>query len=370
MKLKIYYHSGSYISHRRAAEANRAALAGCADDLALVDDPSQADLAVLHDEPQYFPELLRRDPALSALPLIGYCVWETDILPEAFRPGLELCRELWTCSEFSRNALLQAGKPVRVIPHVVRRLPPGKAALEKVSGLLRGRPERSFQSDRADSFLFYSILDGVNPRKNLPALLRAFYSLLETLEQNHKADTALLKASGTGPDIRLVVKQYRLNHDLSDFPNVVSLTEDFSAEEISALHSLCHCYVSPHRCEAWGLGLSEAMSFGKPVIATGYSGNLAFMRRDNSFLVDYTLNNIPPEACVPLPLFSPQMRWAEIDEDALAGQMRKVLRLRPLPGALARDISGICREFSPRSVSALMLSAIRDFCARHVIKKG
>ncbi len=374
--LKLYYYSGSYISHRRAAEANRAALAKCSDDLVLVDDPAQADLGILHDEPQHFPELLRQNPALAALPLIGYCVWETDLLPEAFRPGLALCRELWTCSEFSRSALLQSGKPVQVIPHIVKRLPPGKAALEKVSGLLRAgaaRPEFAGLAQGteqgpahgsepgADSFFFYSILDCVNPRKNLPSLLRAFYALLESLSPGNKREGA----TGAGPDIRLVIKQYRLNHDLSGFPRVISLTEDFSAEEISALHSLCHCYVSPHRCEAWGLGLSEAMGFGKPVIATGYSGNLTFMRPDNSFLVDYAVSHIPPEACALLPLFSPQMRWADIDEPALTRQMHKVLKLWPLPGGLARNISRICREFSPELVGAQMVQAIRGFRQRN-----
>lgn len=319
-----------------------------------MDDPAQADVGILHDEPQHFPELLRQIPALADLPLIGYCVWETELLPDAFKPGLELCRELWTCSEFSREALLQSGKPVQLIPHIIKRLPPGKAALEKIAALLQGGRE---------SFFFYSILDCVNPRKNLPALLRAFYALQETLGQRSNAGVPVA-------DIRLVIKQYRLNQDLSGLPGVLSLAEDFSAEEISALHSLCDCYVSPHRCEAWGLGLSEAMSFGKPVIATGYSGNLTFMRPDNSFLVDYAMSPIPEEVCAVLPLFSPRMHWADIDEKALTRQMHKVLKLRPVPGALARNISQVCREFSPQAVGAQMLRALKGFCQRHFVKEA
>ena len=34
-------------------------------------------------------------------------------------------------------------------------------------------------------------------------------------------------------------------------------------------------YVSLHRSEGFGLSLAEAMLLGKPVIATGYSGNLS-----------------------------------------------------------------------------------------------
>ena len=39
----------------------------------------------------------------------------------------------------------------------------------------------------------------------------------------------------------------------------------------------CDCYVSLHRSEGLGLTMAEAMYFGKPVIATAYSGNLDFM---------------------------------------------------------------------------------------------
>ncbi len=35
--------------------------------------------------------------------------------------------------------------------------------------------------------------------------------------------------------------------------------------------------------------MAEAMLLGKPVIATGYSGNVDFMTPENSYLVDYEL---------------------------------------------------------------------------------
>ena len=52
----------------------------------------------------------------------------------------------------------------------------------------------------------------------------------------------------------------------------------------------CDCYVSLHRSEGFGQTLAETMAIGKPVIATGYSGNLGFMTPDNSYLVDYTMD--------------------------------------------------------------------------------
>ena len=58
----------------------------------------------------------------------------------------------------------------------------------------------------------------------------------------------------------------------------------------------CDCYVSLHRSEGFGLTMAEAMYFGRPVIATGYSGNLDFMTEENSYLVPHTLVEIGPDA--------------------------------------------------------------------------
>ncbi len=62
----------------------------------------------------------------------------------------------------------------------------------------------------------------------------------------------------------------------------------------------CDCYVSLHRSEGLGLTMGEAMYFGKPVIATAYSGNLDFMTEANSYLVPHAMSRDRPR-CVALP---------------------------------------------------------------------
>ena len=58
---------------------------------------------------------------------------------------------------------------------------------------------------------------------------------------------------------------------------------------MAALFARADCYVSLHRAEGFGLTLAEAMALGKPVIATGFSGNTDFMTPANSYLVDWKL---------------------------------------------------------------------------------
>jgi len=62
---------------------------------------------------------------------------------------------------------------------------------------------------------------------------------------------------------------------------------------------------------------SEAL--GKPVLATGYSGNLEFMREGNSLLVDYRLVPVAPGEYT---VDDPRFVWAEPDIEAAARHMR------------------------------------------------
>jgi glycosyltransferase involved in cell wall biosynthesis len=86
------------------------------------------------------------------------------------------------------------------------------------------------------------------------------------------------------------------------------------------------------------------MALGKPVIATGYSGNLDFMTPENSYLVDYALGTVPP-GCEPYPVGA---HWAEADLDQAAALMRRVHEMpdeAARRGQLARE--HVLTQFSP-----------------------
>ena len=83
----------------------------------------------------------------------------------------------------------------------------------------------------------------------------------------------------------------------------------------------CDAYVSLRRAEGLGLHMAEAMALGKPVVATGYSGNLEFMDETNSWLVPYDLVAVP-DGCDPYPT---NAVWAEPDIDVAAHIMREIV---------------------------------------------
>jgi SAM-dependent methyltransferase len=162
-------------------------------------------------------------------------------------------------------------------------------------------------------FDFFSILE----RKNPIGLVRAF-------------ERAFRPREGPILVIKTINGHLRLNDfekvraAASDRPDIFIIDEYYSAEEKNSLLGLCDCYVSLHRSEGLGLTMAEAMGLERPVIATGYSGNLDFMTPDNSYLVDYVRGKVPAE-CDPYPQGSP---WAEPNLDQAAEYMRRVYRAR------------------------------------------
>jgi glycosyltransferase involved in cell wall biosynthesis len=143
-------------------------------------------------------------------------------------------------------------------------------------------------------------------------------------------------------------------------PDIEVVDRYLDAADQRALIASCDAYVSLHRAEGFGYTMAEAMLAGRPVIATGYSGNLEFMDEANSFLVGYEPAAIP-ERGDPYPAGS---TWAEPDLDEAAALMRLVVdnpaRARAVGERARHDIR---RFHSPEArvpLVAARLAAIRS----------
>jgi glycosyltransferase involved in cell wall biosynthesis len=295
---KVYYHLSTYISHRVAGLAYIRAMREAG--IPLAQCPEEASVAILHDDPLNYPLILSTFPSLRDKKKIAYSVWETEDLPEPYVGPLRLVDAIWTCSPFAKVAYDKHFSDVAVVPHVVARYPVEARDRESIKEKIGYAP---------DGYYFYTVADSINPRKNL-------FGLIDVFLKNFLPDA----------QVRLVVKQYRRAYDLSGLRNVISLTESLGAGEMAALHELCHCCVSLHHAEAWGLSLSEALAVGNPVIATGYSGNMTYMDAANSHPVNYALTRVSEAMCQCIPLYTPVMHWAEPDPGHCGYLMRKVRR--------------------------------------------
>ena len=347
--MRVFYQSGRFISHQRAGRDNMAALelAG----VEVVADPDRADVLVVHDEP---PFLAAHLAALGGpdKPRVAYSVFEMDRAPAGWRDMLARFDEVWTCTEFSRHALAGAHDRIRVVPHVARRPGFSPQELESVRELLGMEPG---PGQARPEYWFYTVCDGRNQRKNLPALVRAFGAL-----------------KSLGLHIRLAVKQYRDPlPGLDALPGVRALDQDLTEGQVAALHALCHCYVSPHRAEAWGLSLSEAMAFGNPVVATAHSGNTEYMDETNSLPVAFALRAVTEEeaAASPGKILEPGMVWAEPDEEDLVRRMRCALE-----GGYDPELPGrarlVAREYGLEPVGRLMRGLLHSLVKETAGEQG
>lgn len=342
--MKIFYLTANYISYSKTSIEYIACLKQFGHDIVI--RPEDADICIVHSEPGHIPNHLMEYPGLADKPLAGYFVWELERLPRSFETGVDFVDAVWTCSAFSAAAFSNYARPrgidTHVLPHVAERTPPSKEDAARMQRRL-GLVGESRRRDKPP--VFYTVCDTGNARKNFPALLRAFARL----------------PRGAA---RLVVKQYRLALDLSAFPDVTSVPEALSEGEMAALHTLCDCYVSTHRGEAWGLGMSEAMCHGNIVLATGWSGNMEYMNADNAVCLGYTLRPIQTEELRALPLaYEAGMRWGDVDEDELVARMTHVVqgRMDPKLGSRARDSM---RPFSRNNVANRLNELLHGLAAR------
>jgi glycosyltransferase involved in cell wall biosynthesis len=288
--LKVNYTCAKYQSLARTA-ADYSSIIG---ERYQLTERTDADVIILHCLPYQIAGFVRHFPELTRKHLIGYCVWETDKLPELFKASIPHLEEIWTCSEYCREVFARYHPKVFRIPHIIERDITYSQRDRGVVKLVLGYEE--------GACYFLSMGSWADPRKNLEALARAF-----------------ARVSGRMPDARLILKVAPGERPPDLDPHIICTDSYFSETQLNALYDLSFACISPHHSEGWGLTLSDAMLFGKPVAAVGYSGNLEFMTADNSVFLDYEETHVQPKDLSPL--FSPEMKWAYPNEESMGEKM-------------------------------------------------
>jgi len=234
---------------------------------------------------------------------IGIWYWELSEFPKRFARALRLVDEIWTTSAFIADTLAKvSAAPVVKITYPL-------IMPKRIPTYTESRNRFDFMKDR---YVFVFVFDfrSVLQRKNPMGLIRAFRKAFS------ETDNAIL-----------VINEINSQRDENGAKSLVAATKGFPIKIIDsmlpmddylALLAASDCYVSLHRSEGLGIPLAESMYLGKPVIATGYSGNLDFMNPNNSLLVKYQLKQIDRT-------YYPYERgnsWAEPDENDAARLMR------------------------------------------------
>ncbi len=206
--------------------------------------------------------------------------WELSVLPAWMHHHFTRVDELWAPTTSIRRAFLRhhhGEVPV---------LPPPLPELVPSAPLAELRRDRAIPDGEMVVLFTFSAGSGV-ARKNPFGAVKAF------------AD-----AFGARGGARLIVKVSDLGdvaHTREPLAAAIAavggqLIEDrLSDQEMVDLVACCDVYLSLHRSEGLGLGMAEAMSLGKVVVATAYSGNLDFMDETTACLVGYRPRPITTE---------------------------------------------------------------------------
>ena len=280
---------------------------------------------------------------------IGVWAWELPDFPDAWLPACRYYDELWAPSTFVRDALsARSPVPVLCVPHSI---PPDAPA---------GGLDRAKLGLPAEAFVFLYIFDfhSYLARKNPLGLIEAFKRAFPG-----PSDAALLiKCARSSFDRRGLTEMRRAAGGAS----VQILEDTLTREQTNALYVLSDCYVSLHRSEGFGLTLAEAMSAGKPVIATGYGGHRDFMNAESAYLVDYAMTEIEADHGP----YKKGRSWAEPDIGHAAELMRHVYENRDEASARGRKgREEIVRLLHPRVVGDAIrrrLVHVADRCGMKV----
>lgn len=276
-----------------------------------VRDTGQPDVCVLHSIPELWLNHRQR-----AGRHVGYTVWETSAIPPHWPSLISSVDHLLTPSRFSAEVFADAGVAVTidVVPHLYRPL----------SSRADGVKFRARHDIPAHHTVFYTI-NAWTPRKAVWSTIHA-YCLAFSADDD---TTLVVKTDAEGPGnyddhCRHPVQQLvgELVSNYPDAPHVCLVTRDMPQAEIDDLHAAGDCYVSLAHAEGWGLGAFDAAGAGKPVIMTGWGGQLDYLSNGNALLLDYRL--VPVRDRLGSGSYRPEQQWAQADLDDTIDRLRWV----------------------------------------------
>jgi glycosyltransferase involved in cell wall biosynthesis len=297
---------------------------------------------------QDVPEIYAKDSdgALADCYSVGFFLWETSRAPQVQQLGINLVDEIWSPTRYVADIYAPLGPT-----HVV-----GK-------GLYLGTEAFPAAETRTDSgpLTFVSIFDFDSSieRKNPLAVVQAFQEAFRSGENVR----LIIKASNVNPrHWSNSMRQWeRLRAAGARDERIEIVTARYSDRQMAELIQQAACVVSLHRAEGFGYVIADAMAYGTPVIATGYSGNVDFCTDETCLPVSYRLTPVDSRA---VHWRTEGAEWAEPDPASAAAQMRRVYEDRDGVAKIAQQAQQkILADYSVARFKATLRQQIQRISA-------
>ena len=164
-------------------------------------------------------------------------------------------------------------------------------------------------------------------RKNVGLLIKAFY---ETFKNKMNKPALILKTSQVSSsyydreEILKKIKQIKKSVNSKNLPNIYLLHGDFSDEEMNEIynHSKVKAMISLTKGEGYGRPLLEFTLSKKPLITSGWSGQLDFLDPKLTNLIGGQLTNVHPSTQNQFLL--PESQWFAPDHGQIGHYLKDV----------------------------------------------
>ncbi len=166
-----------------------------------------------------------------------------------------------------------------------------------------------------DFVVFFNFDFGSYYRKNILAALKAFAI---AFRGDEKAKL-LFKTKGAAANKRQVADMERLVTELGIDRQFIHIPQYLPRADVDGLTEASDVFLSLHKAEGFGMGMAEAMSQGKPVVATNWSANTEFCREDTAWCIPYHMVPVLPHEYM-----VSTKEWAEADVEAAAAALREI----------------------------------------------
>ena len=256
---------------------------------------------------------------------IAYCLLEsTNIKENLWMTNLNQMDEVWVPCEDNKKELIESGISNSHIVPLAFNMSQYKSDIEVEKINFNNYGART-------SYKFYTIAN-INKRKNIEAIIRAYYNAFYP----HEDVVLVIKANKSGLDKVSVFKHisemcYSVRESMGIYQqnnyynNIVVIADNFEEEEIASLHKQCDCFINLSHGEAWSIPAFEAMCYGNHPICTGWGGPREYIKtndKNTGWLINYCWQTCSNKDAAFSHLFRGKEFWACPDEKEASKAMR------------------------------------------------
>lgn len=238
---------------------------------------------------------------------------ETTIVDPSWIEGCNRMDLVITSSNHSRDVFVSSGYEVK--DKKTNQLTKTLKLEKPIEVLLEGADLTKYHitksnidlSDIKESFCFLNVGHWMQgrlgeDRKNMGYLVKSFLETFKNKQTKPALILKTLKSNSSIMDREAILDQIDSIRKTvkGSLPNIYLLHGEMSDSEINELynHTKVKAMVSFTKGEGFGRPLLEFTLTKKPVIASGWSGHLDFLKKDSSVLIGGTLTKVDPSAAV------------------------------------------------------------------------